>query len=1125
MAAWTIGTAHSAEPAAKNPSPAALEFFEDEIRPALVKNCLLCHSGERPQGNLRLDFRGGWEQGGKSGPAILPGDPHGSLLIQAIRHEGSTTPMPLGATLDPEVIKAFEEWVRMGAPDPRDTPSTEPAAEPSWEETFKQRSRWWSLQQVKRPPFPEVQQTEWSDHPIDRFILAKLEAKGLAPSPRAHRSILLRRLSFVLTGLPPKPEEIGAFVSDPDPGAYARAVDRLLSSPHFGERWARHWMDVVRYSDTYGYEWDIPAKGAWRYRDYLVRAFNNDVAFDQLVREQIAGDLLPNARLNPVKQINESLIGPMFFQMGEKRHGDSLQFNGIHQEMLDNKIDAFSKAFQGMTLACARCHDHKFDAISQEDYYALAGVFMSSRWVTNTLDTPERNRDVLDQLAALKPKIHKAVAAWWLEDAQDIPRYLRAAQACVHGDGNAAELAAEADEHRLAAWERALNFDLSLEDPLYAWFELNRSVKQGETVEEVWRRLAEEYEKASRERAETNAREFPVIADFRKAVPEGWSVDGVGLRRGPVSNGDFTVALGGSQAVGMLLPAGLFTHALSPRLNGAVRTPYLNLSGKPYISVQVSGGDFSSYRTVVDNAFLTERQVYLKENLPHWVRLSTTAEEKTNRRQTEKENAETRIYVELATKTSNPNFPPRVNLGGKCTEEQTRDPRSWFGIARAVLHEKDASPSDELTRFRSLFEGDVPSDLFGVASRYRDWLSASLETWAEDRAGEDDVRLINWMLDKRLLPNRMEERRSVGELVSAYREIEKQIEVPETVNGMADLDPGRDYRLNIRGVYEDLGDRVPRGYVEVIDGWREESEPARSGRLEVAELVASRENPLTARVFVNRVWHWVFGTGIVKTTNDFGHLGDRPSHRELLDYLADWFVNNGWSVKKLVRTMVISETFQQSSEISASGKKLDPSNRLLHRYPMQRLDAEAIRDSLLAVSGRLDYRLFGALIDPYRMNEDPEKRLFSGPLDGNGRRSIYLKMTIMEPPKLLATFNQPRPKIPTGRRDVTNVPGQALVLLNSPFVAEQAKLWAQKLVETPHDSPEARLTDMFRRALGRDANPQELERWTDAVNDIAGLYQGIPDMRPPPGGLMHSTAVWQSVAHAMLNTKEFLYVR
>ncbi len=1159
---WVLGAAGPALASEKDLSPAARELFEREIRPALVDTCSVCHSAELAQAELRLDSRAGWEAGGKSGPAIIPGDPDSSPLIRAIRHEGPELPMPLGgAKLSSRQIEAFERWVSMGAPDPRGAPSADPPgsdeAHLEWEKAFNQRSRWWSLQPVVPPPVPQVKQADWSDQAVDRFVLSKLETKGLSPAPRADRGTLLRRLNYLLTGLPPTPDELAGFGSNSDPQAYAHQVDRLLASSHFGERWARHWMDVVRYSDTYGYETDAIIKGSWRFRDYLIRSFNADIPFDQLVREHIAGDLLSQPRIDASTQTNESIIGPTWFQMGENRHGDSLMFNGIHQEMLDNKIDAFSKAFQATTVACARCHDHKYDAISQRDYYGLGGVFMSSRWVTHTLDTPDRNSQVLEELSALKMKLRKPLADWWLEEARRIPQYLLAAQARVDESSREARLTQTLDQARLSAWEKVLSpkpyeepdpadenetekaaqpdENAALRDPLFPWLEVHQSVRGGGNLESSWRKVAENYARTRQEGARANAQNFSLIADFGAGkIPEGWSVDGVGLRRGLVRSGDFTVALEGAGAVGRLLPAGLFTQSLSPRLNGAVRTPYLVLSGRPYISMEVSGGDYSAKRLIIDNSYRTERQKYLEDEDLHWIRYSTTAKAKTNRSPSAVEASEIRVYVELATKASNPNFPPRLGLGPDISRREARDARSWFGITRAYLHDKEESPADELTRFGSLFAGDSPLDLSDVAARYGRWLSTSLEDWAEDRADEDDVLLINWMLENGLLPNNllprnMDARKSIWELVASYRAVEERLAEPQTVLSMADLDPGQDSRLNVRGVYADLGDPVPRGYIRALADEGNASGPTGSGRMELARLVSSSENPLTARVFVNRAWHWVFGSGIVGTTDDFGHLGDKPSHPELLDCLADRFVEDGWSVKRLVRMLVMTETFQQSSQTVAHAREVDPTNRLLHHYPLRRLDAESIRDSILAVSGRLDPQLFGVLIDPYRAetkgNIKKDQSYYAGPLDGAGRRSIYLRNTIMQPERFLSTFNKPNPKIPTGNRDVTNVPAQALTMLNDPFVAGQAEFWARRLIASSHESPEERLTAMFQSALGRDPQPQELARWTQAVHDFSTLYQDGAKDNQASENVMQSVAVWKDAAHAIFNTTEFIYVR
>jgi hypothetical protein len=946
-----------------------------------------------------------------------------------------------------------------------------------------QRQDWWSLRPVADPAVPEVGDRDWSDHPIDRFVLAKLAERGIRPAPRADRTTLARRLAYAITGLPPTPAQVETFLTDSSPEAWQTLVDSMLASPHFGERWARHWMDVVRYTDTYGYEWDIPAKGSWRYRDYLIRAFNGDVPFDQLVREQIAGDLLEQPRVHPVEQTNESLAGLMFFQMGEKRHGDSSEFNGIHQEMLDNKIDAFGKAFQAMTISCARCHDHKLDAIAQREYYALAGVFMSSRWVTNTLDLPGRHQLRRRELQEIKDQLRPLLARTWLQDVEDWSVETWRKQVEARGDKAP-----------------------TLDDPLYPWWKYQSAAESGGAAD-AWRELANEYGQAQERRTQNNVGHFSLVADFRQGIPAGWSVDGVGLSE-LVPCGDFTVALDGASAVSQILHGGLVTHSLSPRMNGAVRTPYWNSMEPGHLSFELSGGDFAARRTVIDNAFLTEKQHYVNQRQPTWHFVEQPADVQ-NRR----------VYVELATKTSNPNFPPRVGLGGECSEQQVADPKSWFGVSRVVRHHAPFSPTDELGRFSGLFDGQATHTLEQAVERYRTWFRRAIEAWTAQRASDDDVRLINCLLDRGLLTNRSDGDAAIGELVGRYRAVEQAMPLPWTVNGMADLDRGFDYALNLRGDYDTLGDPVPRGYLSLLAGAGHRFESLGSGRHQLAEYVSSRDNPLTARVFVNRVWNWLFGTGIVATPDDFGHAGGLPSHPELLDYLAARFMADGWSLKRLVRTLVLTETWRQSGRSSGTALAADPDNRLLHHYPLRRIEAESVRDAILFVSGRLDASLYGPPIDPHRQNEDAQKRLFSGPLDGGGRRSLYVKVTIMEPPRFLAAFNQPAPKIPTGRRDVTNTPAQALALLNDPFVTAQAAHWAERLVAASETTLASRLSHMFHTALGRQPTAQELDRWSAAVVEFAALRGLEIDQ------CLESVPVWSDVAHVIFNLKEFMYVR
>ncbi len=1112
----------------KNPRDRHLEnpedFFEKKIRPVLIAECYECHSSAAatPKGGLRLDSRDGVRHGGDSGPAVVPGDASRSLLVDAIKHSGLE--MPPKKKLPDRIIRDFVRWVELGAPDPRDhPPDPKLLAAQHWQALFDERRDWWSFVPVRAPDTPAVKDTTWPAGSIDRYILARLEAHELSPAQQADPRTLARRLAFALTGLPPSPDHVDEFLSDPSPRGWSRLVDELLASPHFGERWARHWMDVVRYTDTYGYEWDIAAKGAWRYRDYLVRAFNADVPIDELFREQIAGDLLENPRTLG-SEFNESLIGPMFFQLGENRHGDSSEFNGVHQEMIDNKIDAFSKAFQALTVSCSRCHDHKLDPISQNEYYALAGVFMSSRWITSTLDLPGQHATQLRELQDLKARIQPLIAELWLADATKFAKHLvRVGAPPPSSTDNATD---DRDE-RGKAWARlsdSLDRDAlaKLEHPLHTWFELTKAAAEGADIATAWRHIAQRYEDASHKRVSANAENFELIADFRHGIPDSWSVDGVGVRD-RVACGDFVVATNGGEVISRLLPGGFSTDALSPRMNGAVRTPRLDMYDRARISFETAGGDFAAHRTVIDNAFLTEKQKYLKADEPTWISLATRPDEQ-----------ERHVYIEFATKASNPNFPPRVGLGDKCSEDQAADPRSWFGLTRVVVHDVDAQPQDELARFKSLFAAAAPTTLEQAAERYADWLVAALKSWRAGEASPDDVRLINWLLRSDLLTNRIvvgsndageqakektREADKIKQLVESYRTAEQALSTPATVNGMLEHDPGYDYRLNIRGDYDQLGEAVPRGYLRVLSASTLATNTRSSGRRELAEALVSPDNPLTARVFVNRVWHWLFGTGIVSTPNNFGRLGDAPSHPELLDHLAARFVDEGWSLKGLVRTIVTSRTWRQSGQATQKALAADPYNRLVSHYPLRRLEAESIRDAMLATSGRLDRRLHGSPLQPFREKEDPTKRLFAGPLDGRGRRSLYTKVTIMEPAKFLAAFNQPDPKIPTGRRDVTSTVAQSLALLNSHFVTDQARTWAERVVADGKREVAVRLQEMFLRAVGRPASTAELKRWSAMVQDLAAGHKVAAE------DVMSSIAVWKEIAHSFYNLKEFIHIR
>ncbi|MBI3462522.1 MAG: DUF1553 domain-containing protein [Planctomycetes bacterium] len=964
-----------------------------------------------------------------------------------------------------------------------------------WAVAFQERLDWWSLKPLREIQPPAVQDSAWSREPVDRFLRAALDAAELTPAAPAEPEVLLRRLAFVLTGLPPAPQQREHFLQhwqSNSSAAYERLVDELLASPHFGERFARHWMDAVRYTDTYGYESDNPANGSWEYRDYLIRAFNRDVPFDLLVREQVAGDLLPEPRIDRELGLNESAIGPMFYHLGEHREGGSLMFNGIHQQMVDNKIDAFSKAFLATTVACARCHDHKLEALSQRDYYSLAAVFMTPRWSSRVIDAPGKNDAAIARLKELRDEIRRELSVLWLSAAKN-------------EDAWSAEVLKQTLEVKDAPDAKDAPKP-KIEDVTYPLTRLLNA--QGE-VGKVWDELATEWRETRSQRLTANA-DFQVLADFQQpTVPDGWVMEGDGMQHGHVDDGTPLVALDGDRVVSQLLPRGFHTHALSSKLPGALRSPPQHTVPGLMMSLQLAGGEFGGYLVVQGNGFKSEEIGFLKTTEPVWKSFSDAT----------LKNGVGQVTVEFATTALNPNFPPRIGLaGGLPPSDPGYDKRSWLSITAIVTHDKGGSPQDTLEHFTALYEGDAPSSAEEAARRLRQWLAGAVRRWCDGQLRAGDVRLLNWLLAKNLLPNRVEDGSRLATLVTEHRRVEQGIAYPRTVTGMDERETKRtSYPINVRGDVDVPGELVSPDFLQMFAGRNKVAQSTGSGRLELAESLVQPDHPLTSRVYVNRVWQWLFGNGIVSTPDDFGHLGDKPSHPELLDYLAREFVREGWSTKKLVRRLVLSQAFRQSGAMSAVARQRDPANRLLHHYPTRRLEAEAIRDAMLAVSGRLDRTLYGRPIDPSRTAEDKtNKRLLSGPLDGLGRRSLYLKLSIMEPPKFLVGFNLPDLKLPTGKRDVTNVPAQALTMLNDPLVTELARYWSAQLVKEPHASAHDRITAMFVRAFGRVATPTELDRWGAALREFA--TDGSPE-------IMTDEAAWRRLAQLFFNAKEFIYFR
>lgn len=707
------------------PTVAQVEFFEKFVRPVLAENCFKCHGPEKQKAGLRLDARAYLLEGGESGPAIVPGQPDKSRLIQAVRHVGEVK-MPPKDKLSAEQANALATWIGMGAPWPL-AAETRPVVKSGFKVSAEDRA-FWAYQPLKEAPLPAVQDKDWTKTPIDRFILAKLSEKGLKPAPMADRRALLRRAYFDLIGLPPTPEEIDAFLADQSPGAFAKVVDRLLDSPHYGERWARHWLDVARYGEDQAHTFEARKyPDGFRYRDWVVKAFNTDMPYDRFVKEQIAGDLLEG----PGRADRLAALG--FFALGPVYYGRALA------DELDDRVDTLTRGFLGLTVACSRCHDHKFDPIPTIDYYSLAGIFASTSY----------------------------------------------------------------KEYVLA--------------------------KDGEIDE--------------------------------KAI-------------------------------------------------------------------------------------------------------------------------------------SLPNDQQKKNKDKK----DKKEPR--------------------LPAVHALTEGKNVANL----------------------------------------------------------------------------------RVNIRGNPANLGEEAPRRFLTILSKDAPAPFTKGSGRLELAGVIASKDNPLTARVFVNRVWAHHFGRGIVGTPSNFGQLGEPPTHPELLDYLASRFIAKGWSIKQLHRDILLSAAYQMSSQHNADAMKVDPDNHYLWRMSRRKLDVEVWRDAMLAVAGNLDAAVGGPPLD-----------LSSS---ANHRRTLYGAVSRHNLDPLLRLFDFPDPNLTGDRRAVTIVPLQQLFVLNSDFMVQQAKALATRLTSDSKETDAARIGRAFVLVYGRPASKREIDL---GIRFLASASLGDTTASNP-------MTPWQRYAQVLLSANEFAFV-
>ncbi len=1114
---------------ADEPEPEQLEFFERRIRPVLMDTCGECHAdGKQSEAGLDVTRLESLLSGGASGPAIEPGDPEASLLIKAIRRDlDASAHMPPEEILPPEQVADLVAWVEMGAPWPEEN---EPLVDTADEETY------WAFRPVRSPPVPDVTDTNWPQTAIDRFILAGLEQAALRPAPSAERRELLRRLTFDLTGLPPTPDEIERFLADESPDAYARVVERLLASPRYGERWARHWLDLMRYSDTNGLDNDYKKPNAYRYRDYVIRALNDDLPYDVFVREHVAGDLLANQRTSRdgIQYLSPQATASLW--LGEMLNAPAQPEVALANE-LENRMDVVGKAFLGLTLACARCHDHKFDDITSEDYYAIAGILTSSTNVQQCVDTPSRGEQVERLLSDIENNararqrllddydVQRARLEAALEAARSIETLLMATQHLVVAEqapsGEAIAAAAESaglPAEAIGRWTQFLRDEERLTDPLFAgWTNLVDAPERSfaRRRQALARRLT-----AMVERLDELAGNRELFEDFESdAWPAGWHAAGAAFAAGPTTA--LPRDLVGHQGNGVASSL-RWTEAATGRLTSA---PFKVT--KRYMTMLVAGGDHyddTRVNVILNSQVLPEPEDVVKHGAGdhhmrrQWFNMQPYLDHE--------------VQIELVDEA-------RGEWGHLIIDEisftdDDPPPPEFFACDPVILATLDddnvATRRDLAARYQQRIV-DVLEDAIrqvddlqrtsdGSAEpqvvRLSDRAAEAISVWALSLGSPLNAPALETLLDDA-------QEAQLVELREAQQLLDEAM--PRSVLAITTVDDRvADMPIHRRGDPNNLGDPVSRGFIAALSDDPRPVELQGSGRLELAHWMASAENPLTVRVLVNRAWLHHFGQGLVRTPDNFGLLGETPTHPQLLDYLAAEFIRSGWSLKRLHRLIVLSATYQQSGLVTTEARQHDPDNRLWHHVPPRALEAEAVRDAMLSVSGDLHAELYGrpiaTHITPFMVGEDLPP--YSGPLDGDARRSIYLEVRSNHLMGLLKAFHLERPSTTVGRRDRSVVTPMALSLMNNEFVWLEARAWAERLLADGSQSPEQRIVQMFAEAFARPPRDDELQTLVGFVDEQRHRYASLEAGAEDAGV---EQAVWADVAHVLFNLAEFYFVR
>ncbi|GIW96423.1 MAG: xanthan lyase [Pirellulaceae bacterium] len=880
--------------------PEDIEFFEARIRPVLVEHCLECHGAKTQEAGLRLDSAEGWQRGGDSGPAVVPGKPDESRLLRAVQYDDPELQMPPDGKLPDRVIADIREWIRRGAPDPRRTDVHESQSQAS---ASPPESRdHWAYQIPSRPQVPDVAGDDWSWTPVDRFIFQGLRRQGLAPAADAADAVWVRRVYFDLVGLPPEEDELEAFLADSRADRYERLVDRLLASPRFGERWARHWLDVVRFAESLTLRGFVLPE-AWRYRDYVIQAMNEDLPYNQFITEQVAGDLLPGGdwQLRQRRWIATTfwMLGNTNLEEQDKRQLD--------MDVIDEQLDVLGKAILAQTISCARCHDHKFDPIPTRDYYALAAIL--------------KNVKMLEHANVSK----------WLELPLPLP---------------------EEEEKRYAEYENQIA-------------QLQQQVEQQ-------RKLVAQLEKpaAGAPPAIVAVQNLPgIVLDDTQAKKVGtWQVSQYAKRY-----------VGTGYLHDQNSEKGAKTITFQPELPRAARyevrlayTPGGNRASNVPVTVFSADGEFT----------VTVNQKLEPPIDGHFVSLGTYRFENNNQ-----------------------GF---VLISNEGTDGHVVVDAVQFLLPEEVSADKPVVDAEQVA----------------------------------------------------------EARRQLADLEKRLKTLREQAPRRPAVISVRELGRVEPMRIHRRGSPQNLGDPVERGFLSVATYdpppvWPEQQ----SGRLELAGWLTSTRNPLVARVYVNRLWHWLFGAGLVRTPDNFGTTGQTPTHPELLDYLAVEFIEHDWSTKWLLRQLVLSHVYRLSSSADDALLAADPENRWWARAQRKRLEAECLRDAMLVAAGRLSLDMYGPGFPPALTSD-------YGFQDRSTRRSVYVPVFRNALPEIFQVFDFADPSLPTGARSTSTVAPQALFLVNHPFPRQQAEAVADRLIQR-HPDMDRQIETAFQWLFSRPPTGEE----------------------------------------------------